>query len=79
MIRGDIDMKRYITSDPEILGGKPVIRGTRIPIDQILFLLNEDYPIEAIHQFYPQVSIETIKGTIEEAAQFINTHASQVS
>jgi uncharacterized protein (DUF433 family) len=71
-------MKRYITSNPNILGGKPVIRGTRIPVDQILFLLNENYPIEAIHELYPHVSIETIKGTIEEAAQIINTHASQI-
>ncbi len=71
-------MKKYITSDPNILGGKPVIAGTRIPVDQILFLLNDGYPTEAIHELYPHVSIETIKGAIEEAAQIINTHASQV-
>lgn len=59
-------MKQYITSNLEILGGKPVIKGTRIPVDQILFLLNEDYPIEAIHGLYPHISIETIKGTIEK-------------
>lgn len=72
-------MKKYITSDPNILGGKPVIRGTRIPMDQILFLLNDDYPIEAIHELYPHVTTEIIKGAIEEAAQIINNHASQIS
>ena len=71
-------MKKYIISDPNILGGKPVIAGTRIPVDQILFLLNDDYPIEAIHELYPHVSVEAIKGAVEEAAQIINTHASQV-
>ncbi len=71
-------MKKYIITDPNILGGKPVIAGTRIPIDQILFLLNDDYPIEAIHELYPHVSVETIKGAVEETAQIINTHASQV-
>lgn len=72
-------MSKYITSNPEILGGKPVIKGTRIPVDQILFLLNDGYPVEAIHELYPQVSIGTIKGTIDEAAQIVNTHASQIS
>ncbi|MBI2029693.1 DUF433 domain-containing protein [Candidatus Gottesmanbacteria bacterium] len=72
-------MKKYIISDSNILGGKAVIKGTRIPVDQILFLLNDDFPIEAIHQLYPHVSVETIKGTVEEVAQIINSHASQVS
>ena len=47
-------------------------------MDQILFLLNDDYPIEAIHELYPQVSVETLKGAIKEAAQIINSHATQV-
>ncbi|OGH09665.1 MAG: hypothetical protein A2152_01080 [Candidatus Levybacteria bacterium RBG_16_35_6] len=72
-------MKKYITKDPNILGGKPVIVGTRIPVDQILFLLNDDYPIEAIHELYPHVPVKTIKGAVEEVAQIINSNASQVS
>ena len=75
----NVIMNKYIISNPEILGGKPVIKGTRIPVDQILFLLNDNYPVEAIHELYPHVSVETIKGTIEEAAQIVNIHASQIS
>lgn len=71
-------MKHYIISDPEILGGLPVIVGTRIPVEQILFLLNDGYPVEGIHELYPQVSVEALKGVIKEAAQIINTHATQV-
>lgn len=70
-------MKKYIVSDPAILGGKAVIRGTRIPADQIFFLLNDGFPVEAIHDFYPQLSVEIIKGVIEEGARIINTHAAQ--
>lgn len=72
-------MKKYIISNPEILGGKPVIAGTRIPVDQILFLLNEGFPIEAIHELYPHVSIRILKSTVKEAAKIVNIHASQVS
>ncbi|HZV71051.1 MAG TPA: DUF433 domain-containing protein [Saprospiraceae bacterium] len=31
-----IDWKEYIESNPEILFGKPVFKGTRIPVDLIL-------------------------------------------
>ena len=71
-------MKRYIISNPDILGGKPVIAGTRIPIDQILFLLKSGFTIEAINEEYPQLDLKTISGSIDEAAQLINTHAHQI-
>ena len=72
-------MKKYIVSDPQILSGKPVIAGTRIPVDQVLFLLKEGFTIEAIHEQYPHVSTATISGTVSEAAQFINNNVSKIS
>lgn len=71
-------MKHYISSNPNILGGKPVITGTRIPIDQILFLLKDGFTIEAIREEYPQLDIKTIAGAIDETAQLLNTNASQI-
>ena len=71
-------MKRYIVSNPDILGGKPVIMGTRIPVDQILFLLKSGFTVEAINEEYPQLNVKTISGAIDEAAQLINNNASQI-
>lgn len=71
-------MKHYINSNPEILGGIPVIAGTRIPVEQILFLLNDGYPVEGIHELYPHVTVETLKSVIKEAAHIINANAAQV-
>lgn len=71
-------MKHYIVSDPDILGGKPVITGTRIPIGQVLFLLKNGFTIEAIHEEYPQVDIKTISRAIEEAIELVNKNASQI-
>lgn len=65
-------MNKYISLDPKILGGKPVIKGTRIPVDQILFLLKDGFTIEGIHELYPHVNEQTIEGTIDEAAKLIN-------
>lgn len=71
-------MKNYIISNPKILGGKPVIAGTRIPVDQILFLLKEGFTVEAINAEYPQLNKKTIEGVVEEAVTLINKNASQI-
>jgi uncharacterized protein (DUF433 family) len=50
-------MGKYIISDPDILGGTPVIKGTRVPIGRILFLLKDGYTLEAIHEDYPHIDL----------------------
>lgn len=71
-------MKKYIVSNPEILGGKPVIAGTRIPVGQILFLLKEGFTVEAIREMYPQLDMKTINSTIDETVSFLNKNAPQI-
>ena len=66
-------MKRYIVSDPDILSGKPVIKGTRIPIARILFLLKEGYTVEAIHEDYPHVKVDTIEGAMLELVDILDS------
>ena len=39
-------MSRLIESHPEILGGKPIFKGIRIPVKIIFDLLAQDYSIE---------------------------------
>ena len=64
-------MRKSIVSDPAILGGMPVIMGTRIPIAQIIFLLKEGYTLEAIHEFYPHVSLKKLAKAVDEAIELI--------
>lgn len=59
-------MKKYITSTPDIMGGAPVITGTRIPIAVVVQRLKEGYTIEAIQEGYSWVSLKTIEGAISE-------------
>ncbi|MBI4078779.1 MAG: DUF433 domain-containing protein [Candidatus Levybacteria bacterium] len=70
-------MNKYIVSHPKILGGKPVVKGTRIPIDQILFLLKDGFTVDAINEQYPQLNKQTIERVIDEAAHVINSNAPQ--
>lgn len=71
-------MKKYIVSNPEILGGKPVVAGTRIPIGQILFLLKEGFTLEAINEEYPQLNKKTLEGAVEEAVKLVEINVSKV-
>ena len=71
----------YITSTPDIMGGAPVIKGTRVPIEVILHLLKQGYPLEVIHEDYQHIPLETLSGAIDEAIQVVNTalHAKGIS
>lgn len=66
-------MKSYIVSNPKILGGTPVISGTRIPVSRIIFLLKEGYTVEAIHQDYPHIPANVIEVVIDEVANMIDS------
>jgi uncharacterized protein (DUF433 family) len=44
-----------IESNPEILGGKPVIKGTRIPVELVLELVQAGYSVDGIGKEYPHV------------------------
>ena len=72
---------KYITSSPDIMGGAPVIQGTRIPIDVVLYRLKEGYTLKAIHAMYKWVDLKTLEGAIDEAIQLVSTtfHAEKVS
>ena len=59
----------YISSNPNILGGMPVIKGTRIPISRILYLLSQGYTVSDIKKDYPQLSRQTISRVIATIAQ----------
>lgn len=62
-------MSKYIVSNPNILGGVPIIAGTRIPAKRILYLFRDGYTMEAIHEEYPQLSVELIDKVIDEIIQ----------
>ncbi len=52
---------KYISIDPDILGGTPVIRGTRIPIERVYHLVSHGYTLKTLQKEYPQVELKTIQ------------------
>jgi len=73
-------MAKYIAANPDIMSGQPVITGTRVPLSRILFLLKEGYTLEALHEEYPHISLDTLSKAIDEAIDAVNTtlHAKNV-
>jgi len=49
-------MRKRIISDPEIMSGTPVFRGTRIPLDHIVGLIRKAVPMSEITEDYPSLS-----------------------
>jgi len=64
--------KERIISDPEIMLGKPVIKGTRIPVELILRKLSEGMKTEELLQAYPQLTKEDILACLEYSAEVIS-------
>jgi len=60
--------KRYVTSDPQIRGGEPVIAGTRFPVAQLLAELAEGRPLWDIADDY-DLDLGTAKAVLRELAE----------
>lgn len=64
--------KDRITVDPEIMLGKPVIKGTRITVELILKKLSEGMTMEELLKAYPQLTKEDILAAIAYSADVIS-------
>ncbi|MCC7174983.1 MAG: DUF433 domain-containing protein [Bryobacterales bacterium] len=56
-----------IVSDPEILGGTPCFRGTRVPVDTLIDYLEAGDTLDEFLDNFPSVSREAAIAALEEA------------
>jgi len=56
---------KRIVCNPDILSGKPVIRGTRISVEFLMELLANNWTHEEIMENYPQIKKEDILAALE--------------
>lgn len=62
-----------ITVDPEVLVGKPVIRGTRLAVEFILDLLGQGWSEDQILQNYPGIRHEDVLACLQYARDILRT------
>ncbi len=60
-----------IALDPQVMAGKPVIRGTRIPVDLLIELVAQGLSFEEILKDYPQLRREDIQAALLYGAQVV--------
>jgi uncharacterized protein (DUF433 family) len=63
-----IDYTRYIVQDPQICGGEPVIRATRVTVRTVLASLAEGATVAEILEDFPSLNEEGIRAVIAFAA-----------
>jgi uncharacterized protein (DUF433 family) len=68
-----------IISNPEILGGKPVIEGTRISVELILTRLGEGRSVQDILSEYPQLTTDQVRTAIEYARAMVSRAVSEAA
>lgn len=59
----------HIHSDPAILSGKPVVKGTRLAVDFLLGLLGAGWTPEQILESYPTLTAEALRAVFAFAAE----------
>ena len=62
---------KRIEVNPEIMGGKPVIRGTRIPVELILRKLGAGMSVEALLADHPRLTRDDICAAQAFAADYL--------
>lgn len=61
--------REHIVSTPDVLRGKPRIKGTRIPVSLILGYLAAGHSVEAIIEEYPDLKAEQIAACLDYARE----------
>jgi uncharacterized protein (DUF433 family) len=56
-----------ITIDPDILGGTPVFKGTRVPVRTLFEYLENDYSLEEFVECFPSVTREMARRVLERS------------
>jgi uncharacterized protein (DUF433 family) len=60
-----------IEMNPDIMGGKPVIRGTRVPVELVLRKLGAGMSVEAILVDHPLLTLEDVHAAQAFAADYL--------
>lgn len=70
--RGAAKKLKYITSNPEIMGGKPCFRGTRIAVCTVLNFLAAGDSVDSILKSFPDLTRKHIQEALSLAADVLD-------
>jgi uncharacterized protein (DUF433 family) len=69
-----MDTSDLITIHPEILGGTPVFKGTRVPVKSLFEYLEDNYTLEQFLECFPTVTREAARQVLERSESALISH-----
>ncbi len=68
-----LSVRDYITIDKEILGGQPVFKGTRVPVETLIDHLEKGITIDEFLEDFPSVTKEQTVAILEIAGKLLSS------
>ncbi|RYZ18271.1 MAG: DUF433 domain-containing protein [Chitinophagaceae bacterium] len=68
-----MELKDVIVTDPEVLSGQPVFKGTRVPVETLFDHLEAGVPLEEFLEDFPTVTKEQAIATLEIANKLLTS------
>ena len=66
-----MNWRDHIISNPEIVAGRPVVKGTRLSVDLILDRLADGWTAEDLFKSYPRLTPEALQAVFAFAAEVL--------
>ncbi|HEY4573893.1 MAG TPA: DUF433 domain-containing protein [Thermoanaerobaculia bacterium] len=70
-----VTQHRYIVSDPEILGGEPIVTGTRTPVRAVVEIWRQGAPPETIPGHLPHLTL----AQVFDALSYYSDHQAEIN
>lgn len=70
-----MDWRQYIHSDPEVLAGKPVVKGTRLAVSFLLDLFAAGWTQKQVLENYPPLTPDALRAVFAFAAECMREEA----
>jgi uncharacterized protein (DUF433 family) len=59
--------QEHIVQDPAVMAGRPVIKGTRIPVERVIAHLAHNPDVENLFAAYPELTVEDVQAALHFA------------
>lgn len=66
-----MNWRDHIVSDPEVIAGKPVVKGTRLPVDLIFDRLGDRWTLDELFESYPGLTPGAVQAAFAFAAEIL--------
>jgi uncharacterized protein (DUF433 family) len=67
-----MDWRDHITVDPQILAGKPAVKGTRISVELVIDLLAAGWTEQQVLASYPTLKADDVRACLAYASEILH-------